>query len=138
MNVRLIRNGTDSKSLIPQKKNNKNIKTFDENDFKDIDENDFIVFAKLILKDNILKANTDNCWQRQIKSDTMVKLNKFFENLPEEYIQFETIVKRKILLKYIVSNLSYGFNVKVNDDEMDRIYSIIEDLSRVDPRIKKY
>ena len=97
--------------------NNERYNVLNKSQFKEV--------CKILLKDLVF----DYIYQAElnITQETSYKLNEFFNSIPEELIEFETDMHKKVLLKYIVSNIRYAYNIILPED---KLYLLIDNLSK--------
>ena len=103
--------------------------------YSTLDEDQFIIFARVFIKDNVMNNNEEKLYQ-MIGQNGIYRMNEFFESIPAELLKFNTEVDKRLLLKYITSNIRYKFGLNLSVDSDKSLYSMIYRLSEIDPRIK--
>lgn len=108
-------------------------------EYSKLSSEQFIIFAKLYLKDKILTSRSGcsnvESWQQQLPAALKIRLNDFFESIPDSIIDFSSEINRKLVLKYITSNLEFGFGIALNNDSRSEIYNMIHRLAEIEPRM---
>lgn len=116
-----------------------NVSLTPKEEYEDMTADQFVIFAKVYLKDNMLGFTPgDRSWQDQLAEEDlerMQSLNHFFENIPDDLICFSRDIHRKLLFKYIVSNMRFGYGIDLHEDSKVELFKHILRLTEIDPRI---
>ena len=92
--------------------------------YKVLSDEQFIIFAKCYLKDNVIENS-------KFSTDARAKLNNFFNDIPDFLINFSSETHKKLLIMYISSNIRNGFNLDI-DESM--LFKFVSRLQEIDPR----
>lgn len=102
-------------------------------EYKSLNRDQFIVLSRLLIKDKLIETSSTFS---SISDSQLEQINLFFESIPESLIDFSSNVSKKLLFKYIVSNLKYGFKIKLTEFDNDIIVNAIIRCGKISNNIK--
>ena len=102
-------------------------------EYKSLNRDQFIVLSRLLIKDKLIETSSTFS---SISDSQLEQINLFFESIPESLIDFSSDVSKKLLFKYIVSNLKYGFKIKLTESDNDIIVNTIIRCGKISSNIK--
>lgn len=102
-------------------------------EYKSLNRDQFIVLSRLLIKDKLIETSSTFS---SISDSQLEQINLFFESIPESLIDFSSDVSKKLLFKYIVSNLKYGFKIKLTEFDNDIIVNTIIRCGKISSNIK--
>ena len=102
-------------------------------EYKSLNRDQFIVLSRLLIKDKLIETSSTFS---SISDSQLEQINLFFESIPESLIDFSSDVSKKLLYKYIVSNLKYGFKIKLTEFDNDIIVNTIIRCGKISSNIK--
>ena len=102
-------------------------------EYKSLNRDQFIILSRLLIKDKLIETSSTFS---SISDSQLEQINLFFESIPESLIDFSSDVSKKLLFKYIVSNLKYGFKIKLTEFDNDIIVNTIIRCGKISSNIK--
>lgn len=102
-------------------------------EYKSLNRDQFIILSRLLIKDKLIETSSTFS---SISDSQLEQINLFFESIPESLIDFSSNVSKKLLFKYIVSNLKYGFKIKLTEFDNDIIVNAIIRCGKISGNIK--
>ena len=102
-------------------------------EYKSLNRDQFIILSRLLIKDKLIETSSTFS---SISDSQLEQINLFFESIPESLIDFSSNVSKKLLFKYIISNLKYGFKIKLTEFDNDIIVNAIIRCGKISGNIK--
>lgn len=102
-------------------------------EYKSINRNQFVILSRLLIKDKLIETSSTFS---SISDSQLEQINSFFESIPEYLIDFSSDISKKLLFKYITSNLKYGFKIRLTESDNEIIINAILRCGEISHNIK--
>lgn len=102
-------------------------------EYKSINKDQFIILVRLLIKDKLIEKSSAFS---SISDLQLEQVNAFFESIPESLIDFSSDISKKLLFKYITSNLKYGFKIRLTESDNEIIINAILRCGEISRNIK--
>lgn len=102
-------------------------------EYKSINRNQFVILSRLLIKDKLIETSSTFS---SISDSQLEQINSFFESIPEYLIDFSSDISKKLLFKYITSNLKYGFKIRLTESDNEIIINAILRCGEISRNIK--